>query len=358
MESRRDFVRTSAAAMAASKSVLGANDRVQLGVIGVGSRGTDDMGRFVANQDCAVVAVCDVAKSRLETAVAKSGGTVASYGDYRRVLDRKDVDAVLIATPDHWHSPITVDALAAGKDIYVEKPLSNTIPAAQRMLEASQKYQRVVQVGTQQRSWPHFQQCARMIQEGVIGPVTHAVIFFGGGHYTNTLAPESAPPADLDWEAWQGPAPRHPYSPTRQRNWRAFYDYGGGLVTDWGVHLVDTARMCLDPGSDAPLLSSASAQYVNIQNPDREQVPNAFICSWQYKNSLVSFTNTIPPDPDLCVAGATPFFGSDAQGGDYFYGSRCCLLVNRHGYRLTLRPERGGGRAAAGNCCIDPTHEV
>jgi predicted dehydrogenase len=344
--------------MAASKSVLGANDRVQLGVIGVGSRGTDDMGRFVANQDCAVVAVCDVAKSRLETAVAKSGGTVASYGDYRRVLDRKDVDAVLIATPDHWHSPITVDALAAGKDIYVEKPLSNTIPAAQRMLEASQKYQRVVQVGTQQRSWPHFQQCARVIQEGVIGPVTHAVIFFGGGYYTNTLAPESAPPADLDWEAWQGPAPRHAYKPTRQRNWRAFYDYGGGFVTDWGVHLVDTARTCLDPGSDAPLLSSASAQYVNIQNPDREQVPNAFICFWQYKNSLVSFTNTIPPDPDLCVAGATPFFGSDAQGGDYFYGSRCCLLVNRRGYRLTLRPERGGGRAAAGNCCIDPTHEV
>ena len=170
MESRRDFVRTSAAAMAASKSVLGANDRVQLGVIGVGSRGTDDMGRFVANQDC------DVAKSRLETAVAKSGGTVASYGDYRRVLDRKDVDAVLIATPDHWHSPITVDALAAGKDIYVEKPLSNTIPAAQRMLEASQKYQRVVQVGTQQRSWPHFQQCARMIQEGVIGPDRKSVV--------------------------------------------------------------------------------------------------------------------------------------------------------------------------------------
>jgi predicted dehydrogenase len=106
MESRRDFLRTSAAATAASKSVLGANGRVQLGVIGVGSRGTDVMGRFVANQDGAVVAVCDVAKSRLETAAAKIGGNVASCADYRRVLDRKDVDAVLIATPDHWHSPI------------------------------------------------------------------------------------------------------------------------------------------------------------------------------------------------------------------------------------------------------------
>ncbi|MGD0499152.1 MAG: Gfo/Idh/MocA family oxidoreductase [Bryobacteraceae bacterium] len=354
MESRRQFLRTSAAAMAASKSVLGANDRVQLGVIGVGTRGTADMGRFVQNQDCAVVAVCDVAKSRVETAAKTIGGSVASFGDYRRVLDRKDIDAVLIATPDHWHSPIAVDAMAAGKDIYVEKPLSNAVPAAQRMLDASRKYQRIVQVGTQQRSWPHFQECAKMIQEGVIGPVTHAVIFFGGGYY-QAPQPPSDPPADLDWDAWQGPAPRHPYTPARQRNWRGFYDYGGGLITDWGVHLVDTARAVLDPGgANAPLLSSASAQYLNVENPDHEQVPNAFICSWQYKNFLISFTNTVPPDPDLCVAGAEPFFGTDAQGGDYFYGSRGVLLVNRRGYRLTMRSGGRGGRGGGGAAAPQP----
>jgi predicted dehydrogenase len=334
-------LQVSAAAVAVARSVTGANERIQLGVIGTGTRGTSVMSRFAANQDCAVAAVCDVSKSKVESAAAKIGGGVAAYGDYRRVLDRKDIDAVLIATPDHWHSQMTVDACAAGKDIYVEKPASNSIPAAQRMLAAVQKYQRVVQVGLQQRSWPHFQECARMIQEGVIGPVTHAVIHFGGSTYVRSPAPPGEPPADLDWEAWQGPAPRHAYSPTRQRNWRAFYDYGGGLVTDWGVHLVDTARACLGVrNTDAPLLSSASAQYVNVETPDREQVPNAFVCSWQYEKFLISFTNTVMPDPDLLIPGGTPFFGPDAQGGDYFFGSRGCLLVNRNGYRLTPGPQR------------------
>jgi predicted dehydrogenase len=341
MENRRNFLRTSAAVIAASNTVLGANDRVQLGVIGTGSRGTSVAGIFVTNQDCAVVAACDVAKSRMEAAVAKLGGKAATYGDYRYVLDQKDVDAVLIATPDHWHSQIMVDACAAGKDVYVEKPASNTVPAAQRMLAAAQKYQRVVQVGLQQRSWPHFQECAKMIQDGVIGPVTHAEIHFGGGYYVRSEVP-STPPVDLNWEAWQGPAPEHAYSVARQRTWRSFYAYGGGLVTDWGVHLLDTARMCLGVNNtEAPLLSSASAQYVNVEDPDREQVPNAFVCSWQYKNFLISFTNTVPPDPDLAVPGATPFLGPDAEGGDYFFGSRGCLLLNRNGWRLTPSPQRG-----------------
>ena len=279
MESRRQFLRTSATAMAASKGVLGANERIQLGVIGTGIRGSDVMSRFIKNEDCVVVALCDVAKNKLASAAATIPGNVATYGDYRRVLDRKDVDAVLIATPDHWHSQMTVDACGAGKDIYIEKPLSNTIPAAQRMLAAVLKYQRVAQVGMQQRSWPHFQECARMIRDGVLGPVTHAVIQFGGGYYASTLVPSSSPPADLDWESWQGSAPRHAYSPTRQTNWRAFYDYGGGLITDWGAHLIDTARQCLSTTNEAPLLTSASAQYLNVENPDHEQVPNDFVCS-------------------------------------------------------------------------------
>src|ERR1039457_3087587 len=154
-----------------------------------------------------------------------------------------------------------------------------------------------------------------MIQDGIIGPVTHAVIHFGGSTYLRS-EPPSTSPAD---EAWQRPAPRHPYSPTHQRNWRAFYDYGGGLVTDWGVHLVNTARSCLGVNNtDAPLLSSASAHYLNVETPDREQVPNAFVCSWQCEKFLISFTNAVMPDPDLLVPGGTPFFSSDAQGGDYF----------------------------------------
>jgi FlaA1/EpsC-like NDP-sugar epimerase len=160
MESRRQFLQTSAGAMVASNTVLGANERIQLGVIGTGTRGTSVASKFVMNEDCAVVAACDVARSKLDSAAAKIAGQVATYGDYRRLLDRKNIDAVLIATPDHWHSQVTVDVCAAGKGIYVEKPASNTIPAAQRMLAAAQKYRRVVQVGLQQRSWASSQQLA------------------------------------------------------------------------------------------------------------------------------------------------------------------------------------------------------
>jgi predicted dehydrogenase len=257
---------------------------------------------------------------------------VDSYGDYRRLLERKDVDAVLVATPDHWHSPIMVDACAAGKDVYVEKPVSNTLPAAQRMVEAAQKYKRVVQVGCQQRSWPHFQECCKMIQDGLLGKVTHALLLFAGGG-TQVTQPPVPVPAGLDWEMWQGPAPRHPYSPSRRR-WRAYYDYGGGLVTDWGVHLTDIAHMALNSDTTGPSLTGASAQYVSLPVPQLDQIPDAFICNWQYEKFVMSFTNVNPP-----IAGFS-------SSGNYFYGPRGILLVNRSGYKIWPSTPRAGQPAA------------
>ena len=333
METRRKFLQTSTAAAVVSQTVRGANDRVQMGVIGTGSRGMQVWGGFSQHADVAFIAACDVDRARLDTAVPKMGGKVDSYGDYRRVLERKDIDAVLITTPDHWHSQIMVDACAAGKDVYVEKPVSNTIPAAQRMVEAAQKYKRVVQVGLQQRSWPHFRDCCKMIQDGLLGPVAHAILLYPGG-YTRAVQPPEAPPATLDWEMWQGPAPRRPYSPSR-RGWRAFYSYGGGLVTDWGVHLTDIAHMALGCDTKGPSLTSASAQFVNVARDD-EQVPDAFICSWQYDKFVMSFTNNQIPAEGLPTSG------------NWFYGRRGTLLVNRSGYKIIPTPARGGmGRGGA-----------
>jgi predicted dehydrogenase len=331
MESRRRFLQTSAVAAVVSKTVLGANDRIRMALIGTGGRGVLVQALFRKHPDCEFVAACDVRKSRLDDAVQKMGGKVDAYSDYRRVLERKDVDAVLVATPDHWHSRMTVDACAAGKDVYVEKPVSNMIEAGLRMVEAARKYNRVVQVGVQQRSGAHFQEAAKIVQEGALGQVTHALLLYGGST-TRQPDPVTTPPPDLDWEMFQGPAPRRPYRASREMNWRSYYDYGGGLVTDWGVHLTDVAHWYLNSNTKGPLLSSASAQYVNVQNPEQDQPPDAFICSWKYEKFVMSFTNAVVPNPEWALEGS------------YFYGPKGVLHIHRKGYRVL--PQGGGRRAA------------
>jgi predicted dehydrogenase len=328
MLTRRTFLQSSAFVALGSRTILGANDRVRMGVIGCGTRGTMVSGFFLRHDDCEFVAACDVAGSKRDALVAKlkqGGHAVDAVEDYRRILDRKDIDAVLVATPDHWHSPITVDACTAGKDVYCEKPVSNTIEPAQRMVEAARAHDRVVQVGLQQRQGEHFKEAAKLVQDGLLGRVTHVVLQFPGG-YTVPPEPNQAPPADLNWDMFQGPAERHPYKPSRQRRWRTYYDYGGGLVTDWGVHLVDVAHWYMNADTRAPRLTSAVAQYVNVPNPEHDQVPDAFIVSWQYDDFVMSFTNAVMTDPD---------FG---RQGTYFYGPKGSLQVHRAGFEV--RPGR------------------
>jgi predicted dehydrogenase len=324
MANRRDFLKASLAAAAVSRPALGANDRIQMGLIGCGTRGNMDSGFFLRHKDCVFVAAADVVKSKLNetaTKLEQNGARVQQFSDYRRMLERKDIDAVLIATPDHWHSPMTVEACQAGKDVYVEKPISNAIEPAQRMVDAARQYKRVVQVGLQQRQGLHFQEAAKLVQGGLLGGVTHAILQYPGG-YTTAPEPNQDPPADLDWPMFQGPAERRAYKPSRQRRWRAYYDYGGGLVTDWGVHLVDVAHWYLNADAKAPLLTSASAQYVNISNPEHDQVPDAFIVSWTYDKFVMSFTNAAVYDADF------------ARHGNYFYGPRGSLWVHRGGYQV------------------------
>jgi predicted dehydrogenase len=193
------------------------------------------------------------------------------------------------------------------------------------MVQAARQHNRVVQVGLQQRQGEHFKEAMELVQGGLIGKVTHVVLQFPGA-YTMPPEPNQQPPADLNWDMFQGPAERHPYKPSRQRRWRTYYDYGGGLVTDWGVHLVDVAHWYLKADAKAPLLTSAVAQYVNVPNPEHDQVPDAFIVSWQYDDFVMSFTNAVPTDEN---------FG---RQGTYFYGPKGSVQVHRAGYEV--RPAR------------------
>ncbi len=344
---RRVFLHTTIAAAAAAAGPIvaakpqrvgpvGANDRIRLAVIGCGGRSGQDLTSFAQVPNNVFVAACDVFKERLDALAARLGSDgqkVDSYGDYRRVLDRKDIDALLVGTPDHWHPQMVIDACAAGKDVYLEKPVGNSIEPAVKMVQAVRRSNRVVQVGTQQRSWGHFQEAAKLIDQ--LGGVTHVVVQYGGGG-SPTLDPVAPVPEGLDWDMFQGPAPRKPYKTSRQRNWRYYYDYGGGLVTDWGVHLVDVVHWYMGLDGKAPNLTTAVAQNVNVQNPDPERPPNAFVVTCQYDRFVMSWGNMVVGNPEF------PFHGN------VFFGPRGSLVVNRTGYML--RPPEGpvgGGRARA-----------
>ena len=336
MQTRRNFIHASAATAALSRSVLGANDRVQMAIIGTGSRGTLVHEGFTQHNDQVFVAACDVARDRLDQFVTKAG-KMATFTDYRKVLEQKDVDAVLITTPDHWHAPIMIAAVEAGKDVYVEKPISNTIEPAQRMVEAVHRTKRIVQVGLQQRSWNHFQESIKLLQDGYIGPITHTTNIYNNYMRPAVVDPVQPVPDTLDWEMFQGPAKRHEYAPSRQRGWRAYYDYGGGMITDWGVHLVDISQWGMSADSKIAKLTSSSSSYLDVPNPDPEQTPSAFAITWEYDNFIMTFMNAEIPNP---AAQDIPLWGT------YFYGRKGVALINRLGYKIWAKPAAPGRRGA------------
>jgi predicted dehydrogenase len=345
MEDRRTFLKVMGATLAspavfgAHDRVLGANDRVQMGVIGVGTRGNQVYDAFMHNKDVVFVAACDVQKNRVSEFTKKNGASMAAAGDYRRILENKDVDAVLITTPDHWHSPMLVEALSAGKDVYVEKPVSNAIEPALKMVAAVRNSKQVVQVGCQQRDWAHFQEWQTKVLDGYIGQINHCTLLYPGGGSFVPAQPEKPqdPPATLDWEMFQGPAPRHPYVPSRLR-WRSYWDYGGGAITDWGVHLTDVMLWYMNADATAPLLTSASAIYTSGQDP-KEVAPDTFSITWNYGKFVATLTNATPPS--LADGFAMP-----DMYGNWFYGQKGVLLVNRFGHELRPSNQRRGGLQA------------
>jgi predicted dehydrogenase len=337
MQSRRTFLVGSGLTAAMSRSAAGANDRIRFAIIGAGTRGSYVGSVFTDFPDVELVAVCDVYKPTRDDQAAKLGSKTntkpEAVNDYRQVLDRKDVDALLVTTPDHWHGPLVIAASEAGKDCYCEKPLSNSIEVGQKMRAAVRQYKRVVQVGLQQRSWDHFQENAKRVQDGMIGKVYHVECVYQG-NYTRDPGPPTDPPPGLDWELFQGSAPRRPYVAMRQRSWRAFYDYSGGTMLDWGTHLTDVSQWYMKV--DAPLTCSASGQYARVTPPLPEQLPDTLAVTWQYPSFVMTYTNCVRTSPDF-----------DVQG-NFFLGTLGWLQVNRTGYRYRPVPSFGGGRGRGG----------
>jgi predicted dehydrogenase len=331
MESRRRFLKVSAAALtvAAARPVFGAgiqgaNDRVRMGVIGCGNRSGRVFDSFARHADCQFLTAAEVNKAKLDSWMTPARQTfnLQVVGDYRRILDRRDIDAVLIATPDHWHSQQMVDAVSAGKDVYVEKPASNTIPRINAMLDAYKKGKQVVQVGTQQRSWDHFIEAKKTLDTGVLGNVTQIYIVQPGSYARPREAEQPVPPG-LDWEGFQGPAPRRPFKPSRLA-FRGWYDYGGGLVADWGAHHVDVAHWFMNADTKVPSRTTAVGSFLAVPDADPEQVPDTFSIAWQYDTFLMTFAN-----------GEVARAQDDIEGwGVFFVGNRGSLQVNRMGWAV------------------------
>lgn len=258
---RRTFLRaTGAGAVAFSAAsysrVLGANDTVQLGVIGTGDRGRHVMGLFQKTEMVHVAAVCDVYAAAVDLARQKAPDA-KSFGDHRRLLEMKELDAVLIATPDHWHALTAIDALNAGKDVYVEKPLTLRIEEGPEIVKAARVNGRICQVGMQQRSGAHYI-LARDQYIRKLGRITLARTWWHGNTYHLRRAPASlqTKPSNLDWARFLGPVRWRDYDPQQYFNWRAYLDFGGGQVTDLFTHWIDVVHMFLPP--DIPTSAVAS----------------------------------------------------------------------------------------------------
>ncbi len=249
--SRRDFLGKSVTAaigapLIIKSSVWGANDRIATGIIGIGG----PAGGGAPGTE--LVAVCDVRGDKL--ARHKNNKNMTIYRDFRELLARDDIDAVLIGTPDHWHAIPTIEAAKAGKDIYCEKPMSLTIHEAQAMVRAVRRYSRVFQTGSQQRSEyaGKFRQAVEMVRSGRIGELTCVNVNVGGPS-ADCYLPAQPVPEDVDWDMWLGPAPWRPYNDRILRGWRSYRDYSGGQMTDWGHHHFDIVQWALDKDDSGPV---------------------------------------------------------------------------------------------------------
>ena len=298
---RRDFARRATLTTALSYSrIVGANERVRMGYIGVGNRGDQVHEAFLEHGDQQTVAVCDLRDDYMDFAVKKSRATPKKYQDYHALLDDKDVDAVVVATPDHWHALMFIDGCNAGKDVYVEKPLSLTVVEGRKMVEAAERTRRVSQVGTQRRSTASLKEAAEFVRSGGIGHVTVAKSWHIGNEWPNGIGhpADGDPPDPKQWDQWLGPAPKVPFNRNRTfYKFRWFYNYSGGQLTNFGVHNIDMIRWCL--GVEYPRrVTALGGKYVM---KDNREIPDTLEVIWEYDGTLVTFSQY-----DASAAPANP----------------------------------------------------
>jgi predicted dehydrogenase len=292
---RRAFLRGVTAATALSYSrVFGANDRVQLGLIGCGERGRSDMGKFIKAGNTDVVALCDIYGAQTDRA-KQDAANARSFTDHRALLALKDVDVALIAVPDHWHAATATDALNAGKDVYVEKPLTLKIEEGPIIVKAARLNNRICQVGMQQRSGKHYLEAKQLYMDtGKLGKITLARTWWHGNSYHLRKAPASlqTQPANLDWAHFLGPLKWRDWDPQQYWNWRAYLDFGGGQVTDLFTHWIDVVHMFM--GQDNPISAAAAGGVYHYK--DGRSAPDTINVLLEYPSQFTAtFEATLAP---------------------------------------------------------------
>jgi predicted dehydrogenase len=263
MLSRRTFVMATAASTLLSSRPASAAETLRIGCIGTGGRCRRLMEAVNLVPNTKIVALCDVWEAALAQAQKLADPQAFTTKDYRALLDRKDVDAVIIGSPDHWHVPLAVAACQAKKDVYVEKPLTHDLSEGQQIIDAQNEHQRIVQVGTQQRSMPHIAEARELVQSGKIGRVVKVTMSWNRNTDRVKRFPLGVDPKQVDWKAFLGNAKTQPFDEYRMRNWRWFWDFGGGIFTDLMVHWIDVAHWVLNV--DHPLKAVSLGEAINSQ---------------------------------------------------------------------------------------------
>ncbi len=297
------------------------SDKVLMGFIGTGGRGRYLMTVFKSHPDVEIAAVSDLNSRHLRAAIGISGGKAKGYHDYRKLLERKDIDAVVVATNGHWHALPAIHACQAGKDIYVEKPLALTIQEGRAVVKAARKYNRIACIGTQQRSSPHYQKAVEIIKSGLLGKIGLVEVWdveqqlpgFGN-------PPDSDPPKELDWDFWVGPSPKVPYNPNRYAHHYWFWDYGGGWQCDWAVHHYDIVHWAM--GRDKPVAAQASGGKLMID--DNRELPDTFSGTVEYPGYIMSYRSTV----------ANTYIYENRWNAKIFHGTNGSMILNRAGYAI------------------------
>lgn len=343
MPDRRKFLQNSASLVAGSmlisafdnnafaifKNRIAPSDQLNIGAVGIKGMGWANVTAALKVPGVNLVAICDVDQSVIDQRLldlAKlnvDASKVKVYHNYKALLDQKDIDAVIIGTPDHWHALIMTDACAAGKDVYVEKPVGNSIGECNSMIAAQQKYNRVVQAGQWQRSQQHFKDAVDFVQSGQLGNIrTVKVWCYQGWMKPGPVVPDSAPPAGVDFAQWLGPAPKRSFNASRFHfNFRWFWDYAGGLMTDWGVHLLDYGLLGMKAGTP----KSIAALGGRFAYPDMlEETPDTLTTLYEFDNFNLVWDSAMGIDNGS--------YGRDH--GIAYIGNNGTLILNRGGWEV------------------------
>jgi predicted dehydrogenase len=338
---RRYFLGASGAAMAspllrADDKKVAANDKVRVALIGCGGMGRANLHDFMRIGDFEIVGLCDPDPKHIEDAMndvknaKRPTELVKTEMDFRRVIDRKDVDVVIIGTPDHWHAYVLIAACAAGKDVYCEKPLSHNIVEGRAMVTAARNNKRVVQIGTQQRSGQHFQDAVKYVQDGKLGQVTLCRTWITNHYKPDFIGspPDSNPPPGVDYDLWLGPAPERPFNKNRfHHHFRWFWDYGNGLCNDWGVHLNDIVLWATKV--NAPLAVWATGGKYDMW--DNSDTPDTLDVHFTFPGFTLIYT----------VRQSMYHYGRPDRGhGMEIHGTKGVLTLDRGGWVVTAEGDR------------------